>query len=48
MLFFSGVLTEPMGKELEYGDNSCYLTSDESISTNQTKEACKDLKDQAS
>jgi hypothetical protein len=33
-----------MGKEIEYGDNTCYLTSNESIKTNQTKEQCKELK----
>jgi hypothetical protein len=32
-----------MGKEIGYGEFSCYLTTNESISTNQTKEECKKL-----
>jgi hypothetical protein len=42
----SGVLTEPMGKEIGYGDFTCYLTSNESLAdaANQTKEACKAFK----
>ena len=44
--FISGVLTEPMGREIGYGDFTCYLTSNETLSdiSNQTKEDCKAFK----
>ena len=43
---FSGVLTEPMGKELKYGEFSCYLTSNDSLKTNETQEDCKAFKNE--